>query len=159
MQFIIFRIVGKITVNRKCKSLTGTELRHGYLPWKLLRFLKDILDGVFQNSILTDKIIFNVSNNVTSIASTDAFIIKSGHFHSCQLFLILMRDRKQSTFFWYKKIMIIIITTIIITIIAIIIIIIIIISFSKASDFYNKWQWWSLRQSLLLSPFLLVCFQ
>ena len=149
MQFIIFRIVGKITVIRKWQKFNW----NGTPPWIFALKTSEIFIRYFGWCLPTDKNIFNVSNNVTSIASIDFFIIKSGHFHSCQLFLISMRGRKQSTFLWYKKIMIIIIITIII------IIMIIIISFSKAWDFYYKWQWWSLWRSLLLSPFVLVCFQ
>ena len=74
---MIFEIMVKTTVKRKDKSLTRTKLRHRYLPWKLPRFLKVILDGVFQNLMSTEKNIFNVSNNVTSIASIDACIIIS----------------------------------------------------------------------------------
>ena len=47
--------MGKITVNRKGKSLTRTELRHRYLPLKLPRFLRVILDGVFQSFMSTEK--------------------------------------------------------------------------------------------------------
>ena len=57
----------KFTVNRKDKTLTKMELRQTSLPWKLLRFLKVILNGVFQKFISTDKQIFNISNKVTSI--------------------------------------------------------------------------------------------
>ena len=65
----------KITVNRKDKALTKMELRHRYFPWKLLRFLKVILNGVFQKFISTDKQILNISNKVTSIVLLDAFMI------------------------------------------------------------------------------------
>ena len=57
----------KFTVNRKDKTLAKMELRQTSLPWKLLRFLKVILSGVFQKFISTDKQIFNISNKVTSI--------------------------------------------------------------------------------------------
>ena len=66
--------MSKITVTRKNKGLTRTELRHRYFPWKLPRFLKVILDGVFPKFISLDKKIL-ISNKVTSIALTDAFII------------------------------------------------------------------------------------
>ena len=38
---------------------------------------KVILDGVFQNFMSTDKSIFNITNNLTSITSIDPFIIIS----------------------------------------------------------------------------------
>ena len=66
--------MSKITVNRKEKALTKMELRQRYLPWKLLRFLKAVLNGVFQKIISTDKQIFNISNNVSSIV-----IYRSSH--------------------------------------------------------------------------------
>ena len=59
--------MSKIIVKRKGKALTKMELRHRYLPWKLLRFLKVFLNGVFQKLFSTDKQIFNISNKVTSI--------------------------------------------------------------------------------------------
>ena len=65
--------MSKITANRKGKGLIRTELLHRYLPRKLPRFLKVILGGAFQNLILTDTNIFNLSNNVTSITSINAF--------------------------------------------------------------------------------------
>ena len=72
---MIFKVMGKNNVNRRGKSLTRTEVRQRYLPGKLPRFLKVILDGVFQNFMSTEKNILNVGNNVTSIASIDACII------------------------------------------------------------------------------------
>ena len=73
-RIISFRIMSKITVNRKEKGLNKTEI---YLPWKLPRFLKVILDGAFRKFISKNKKKFNVSNKVTSIVSVDAFIIIS----------------------------------------------------------------------------------
>ena len=64
----------KITVNRKDKALTKMELRHRYVPWKLLRFLTVIFNGVFQKFISTDRQIFNISNKVTSM-----IIYRSSH--------------------------------------------------------------------------------
>ena len=64
----------KITVNRKDKALTLMELRHRYVPWKLLRFLTVIFNGVFQKFISTDRQIFNISNKVTSM-----IIYRSSH--------------------------------------------------------------------------------
>ena len=63
----------KITVNRKDKSLTKMELRHRHVPWKLLRFLTVIFNGVFQSFISADYI-FNISNKVTSM-----IIYRSSH--------------------------------------------------------------------------------
>ena len=71
---ISFRIMRKITVNRKDKALTKMELRHRYVPWKLLRFLTVIFNGVFQKFISTDRQIFNISNKVTSM-----IIYRSSH--------------------------------------------------------------------------------
>ena len=73
--------MSKITVNPNNKALTKMELHHRYLPWKLKRFLKVILNDVFQKFISTDKQIFNISNKVTSIVLIDAFIIvyRSSH--------------------------------------------------------------------------------
>ena len=71
---ISFRIMSKITVNCEGKALTKMEFRQRYLPWKLLRYLKAILKGVFQQIISTDKQIFNISNNVSSIV-----IYRSSH--------------------------------------------------------------------------------
>ena len=53
----------KNTVTRKDKDVTKMELRHRYLPRKLLRFLK----VVFQKFISTDKQIFNISNKQRQI--------------------------------------------------------------------------------------------
>ena len=64
----------EITVNRKDKALTKMELRHRYVPWKLLRFLTVIFNGVFQKFISTDRQIFNISNKVTSM-----IIYRSSH--------------------------------------------------------------------------------
>ena len=61
------RIMSKSTVNPNEKALTKMELHRRYLPWKLMRFLKVILNDVFQKFISTDKQIFNISNKVTSI--------------------------------------------------------------------------------------------
>ena len=46
--------MSKITVNYKDKVWTKMELCHRYLPWKLVRFLKVILNDVFQKVISTD---------------------------------------------------------------------------------------------------------
>ena len=64
---ISFRIMRKITVNRKDKALIKMELRHRYVPWKLLRFLTVIFSDVFQKFISTARQIFNISNKVTSM--------------------------------------------------------------------------------------------
>ena len=48
---ISFRIMRKITVSRKDKALNKLELRHRYVPWKLLRFLTVIFNGAFQKFI------------------------------------------------------------------------------------------------------------
>ena len=66
---ISFRIMSKLAVNRKEKGLTRKELRYTYLPFsslKLPRFLKVILDGVFQKFITADKKNFSVSNKITT---------------------------------------------------------------------------------------------
>ena len=57
------------------------ELHHRYLPCKLLRFLKVILNDVVQKFISTDKQIFKISNKVTSTVLIDAFMIiyRSSH--------------------------------------------------------------------------------
>ena len=67
--------MSKITVSHKDKAFTKMELRHIYLPWKLLKFLKAILNGVFQKVISADKQIFNISNKVISIVLIDAVTI------------------------------------------------------------------------------------
>ena len=76
-KILSFRIMSRITVN--LKSLPRTELHQRYLSWKFPRLLKVILDGVFQKKKeklhLNRQKKFNVSHRVTSIASTDAFII------------------------------------------------------------------------------------
>ena len=56
--------MSKATVNRKVKGVTEMELRHRYLPWKFLRFLKVILNSDFQKFISTDKQIFNIQNRI-----------------------------------------------------------------------------------------------
>ena len=71
---ISFRIMRKFTVSHKDKALTKMELRHRYVPWKLLRFLTVIFNGVFQKFISTDRQIFNISNKVTSM-----IIYRSSH--------------------------------------------------------------------------------
>ena len=90
-RIISFRIMSKIAANRKDKGLTRKELCHRYLPWKLTRFLKVILYGVFEKFITADKEIFSVSNKIISITSTDAFIVISG-----DIFLVL--DLKSEAF-------------------------------------------------------------
>ena len=62
----------KITVNRKDKALAKMELRHRYVPWKLLRFLAVIFDGVFQKLISADRQIFNISNKSLVWSNTEA---------------------------------------------------------------------------------------
>ena len=59
----------KITVNRKGKSLTRTELRHRYLPLKLPRFLRVILDGVFQSFMPIEKTFSTLA--ITSLDGRD----------------------------------------------------------------------------------------
>ena len=78
-KIISLRIISKFTVNRKDKPLARTELRHRHLPWKLPRIWETILNGVFQKFVSTDKNIFEVGKNVTSIASIDAFTKISGN--------------------------------------------------------------------------------
>ena len=77
-RIISFRIIRKIIVNRKDKGLTRKELRHRYLPYNCPRFLKVILDGVFQKFITAGTKIVNISNKISSITSVDAFIAISG---------------------------------------------------------------------------------
>ena len=50
-----FIITSKITVSRKDKALRKTELCWRYLPWKLSRFWKFILNGAFQNITIKSK--------------------------------------------------------------------------------------------------------
>ena len=77
----------KITVNRKDKALTKMELRHRYVPWKLLRFLTVIFNGVFQKFISTDRQIFNISNKVTSMiiyrSSQRRCSVRKGFLRNC----------------------------------------------------------------------------
>ena len=77
-RIISFRIIRKIIVNRKDKGLTRKELRHRYLRYNFPRFLKVILDGVFQKFITAGTKIVNISNEISSITSVDAFIAISG---------------------------------------------------------------------------------
>ena len=76
-KIISLRIIMKIPVNRKDKSLARTEFCHRYLRWKLPRILKVILD-IFRKFISRDKTIFNVSSKITNNALIDAFIIIAG---------------------------------------------------------------------------------
>ena len=77
----------KITVNRKDKALTLMELRHRYVPWKLLRFLTVIFNGVFQKFISTDRQIFNISNKVISMiihrSSHRRCSVRKGFLRNC----------------------------------------------------------------------------
>ena len=78
--------VYRVKVSAKDKGLTRKKLRHRYLPWKLLRVLKVLLDCVFQTFITADKNIFNISNKIISIVSVDAFTLIWGDiFHALDL--------------------------------------------------------------------------
>ena len=87
-RIISFRIMSKIAVNCKDKGLTRKELRQRYLHFlslKLPKFLKVILDGIFQKFVTAGKKNFNVNNKISSTASTDAIVISGDIFHALDL--------------------------------------------------------------------------